>query len=72
MKIDIFSLIWRIIELMIGPAIGGVCGGVAAYMVAEKRFSSDNIKEGNIGLFAMQIELETLERISAKVINIFK
>lgn len=74
MKIDIFSLIWRIIELMIGPAIGGViggiCGGVAAYMVAEKRFSSDNIKEGNIGLFAMQIELETLERVSAKVINI--
>lgn len=70
MKIDIFNFISRIIELTIGPAIGGICGGVAAYMVAEMKFSSDNIKEGNVGLFAMQIELETLERASTKVINI--
>ena len=66
MKIDIFNFI----SIIIGPAIGGVCGGVAAYIVAEKKFSSDNIKEGNVGLFALQTELELLARASTKVINI--
>lgn len=64
------SLISEIIIPIFSATIGATIGGIFAYKIAQIRFSSDNTKEGNVGLFAMQIELNKLIAASAEVVNI--